>query len=74
MPRGWCGGIPLSLSGFSAQYWGVMSEPSSLERLPPLWWGRRLVARLGWAGVVSCVLVGVMGAMTTWLLERGHKI
>lgn len=49
----------------------VMSEPSSLESLPLVWGGRQLVARLGWAGVVSCVLVGVMGAMTTWQLGRG---
>ncbi len=48
-----------------------MSESSSLERVLPQWWGRRLVARLGWAGGVAGALVLVMGAMTAWQLGRG---
>ena len=48
-----------------------MNETSSLERVLPRWWGRRLVARLGWAGGVGCVLVVFMGAITAWQLGRG---
>ena len=48
-----------------------MIETSSLESLPLRWWGRRLVARLGWAGGLAGALVLVMGAITAWQLGRG---